>query len=323
MAISRYSGAFRARLANLSVFPWSLGVALGLLIFFTPHPEWHEDLEVFRSQDPTLRHPAFAYWLFALLGVVPEPVAYVGLSLVTIAALYLAVLAFGGSHWMVFTSFAFAWVLFYGQLDGLVAGGLALAWWALQKSRPTLLGAGLVIASIKPQLALPAIGMLWWWSPSRIRSLLIPGAVLLGSFLTSGFWLPGWIGKLQTIDDLVLLSRNVSFWPLAGWWIFLIWPLILVLRLPRQRKLLAVLAGTAVTSPYFPLPSAVIFLTMAVPWWVWGIAQLPLFSFVLGGWIYSVGRVLSASLLLWATWPALRVWFARASVKEQSVEDVH
>jgi len=322
MATSRFRAALGVRLASWSAVPWSLGVALGLLIFFTPHPEWHLDLELFRDQNPILRYPAYAHWLFTLLGLVPEPVAYLGLSLASIGGLYLAVLAFEGAHWMVYTSFAFAWILFYGQLDGLVAAGLGLAWWALRKGRPILQGAGLILASLKPQLALPAMALLWWWSPSRFRSLWIPGAVLLVSFLTSGFWLPDWLGELQDIDHLVLLSRNLSFWPLVGWWIFLLWPLILALRLPRDRKLVAVLAGTALTSPYFPLPSAVILLALAVPWWVWGLAQLPLFSFAVGGWIYSAGRILPVSLLLWAAWPALRAGITRAQAKDRSRHDV-
>lgn len=322
MGTSRFREAFSARLASWSAFPWSLGVALGLLIFFTPHPEWHLDLELFRSQAPILRYPAHAYWLFSLLGAVPEPVAYVGLSLATIAGLYLALQAFGGTHWKVFTSFAFAWILFYGQLDGLVAAGLGMAWWALRRQRPILQGAGLVLASLKPQLSLPAIALLWWWSPSRFKSLWIPGLVLGGSLLTSGFWLPGWLGVLQDVDHLVLLSRNLSLWPMIGWWVMLIWPVILALRLPRERKLAAVLAGTSLTSPYFPLPSVVVVLVLAIPWWIWGIAQLPLFSFVVGGWIYSVGRILPVLLLLWAAWPAVQAKMRRTPAPDRSSNDV-
>ncbi len=133
-----------------------MGIALGLLLFFAPHPEWHLDLALFREQNEILRYPVYAHWLFSLLGRIPEQAAYLALSLGSIAGLYLAVRAFGGVHWMVFTSFAFAWILFYGQLDGLVAGGLGLAWWASRRSRPVLAGAGLILASIKPQLSLPA-----------------------------------------------------------------------------------------------------------------------------------------------------------------------
>ncbi len=322
MAISRFRGIAGAKLAGYATFPWSLGVALGLLVFFAPHPEWHLDLELFREQNEILRYPAYAHWLFALLGRLTEPAAYLTLSLASIAGLYFALRAFGGAHWMVFTSFAFAWILFYGQLDGLVAGGLGLAWWAARRGRPVLAGAGLILASIKPQLSLPACLMLLWWSPSRFKSLLVPGAVLLASFLTSGFWIPGWLAELGDIDHLVLLSRNLSFWPELGNWIFLAWPLILAIPGSKERRLVAVLAGTALTSPYFPLPSAVLLLAMAVPWWAWGIVQLPMLSFLVGSWIYFVGKALPVTLLLWALWPVLRRLLRRSSAPDRSLSDV-
>ncbi len=322
MAIARAKELTRARLSAYAKFPWSLGVALGLLVFFAPHPEWHLDLELFREQNEILRYPAYAHWLFSLLGRLSEPAAYLTLSLASVAGLYFAVRAFGGVHWMVFTSFAFAWILFYGQLDGLVAGGLGLAWWASRQDRPVLAGAGLILACLKPQLSLPACLALWWWSPSRSKSLVVPGAVLFVSLLTSGFWIPGWLAELGDIDHLVLLSRNLSVWPQVGNWIFLIWPLILAVPGSRERKLVAILAGTALSSPYFPLPSAVLILGMAVPGWAWGILQLPLLSVLVGSWIYFVAKVLPVALLLWALWPGLRSMFRRPKAQDRSLSDV-
>jgi hypothetical protein len=322
MAISRFRELARVRLSAYSKFPWSLGVALGLLVFFAPHPEWHLDLEWFRNQKDILHYPAYAHWLFALLGWLPEPVAYMGLSLATTAGLYLAVRAFGGAHWMVFTSFAFAWILFYGQLDGLVAAGLSLAWWANRDRRPILAGSGLILAALKPQLSLPACLALWWWSPSRLKSLLVPVAVLLLTLVTSGFWIPAWLEKLGDSDHWVLLSRNLSLWPQVGNWIFLVWPLILAVPGSKERKLVAVLAGTALTSPYFPLPSAVLILAMAVPWWGWAIVQLPMLSFMVGSWIYFVGKALPVTLLLWALWPGLRNVLRRPKGQDRSFSNV-
>jgi hypothetical protein len=223
---------------------------------------------------------------------------------------------------MVFTSFAFAWILFYGQLDGLVAGGLGLAWWASRRNRPVLAGAGLILACLKPQLSLPACLALWWWSPSRLKSLLVPVAVLLLSLVTSGFWIPVWLDRLGDSDQWVLLSRNLSLWPQVGNWIFLIWPFILALPGSKERKLVAVLAGTALTSPYFPLPSAVLILAMGVPWWAWGIVQLPMLSFLVGSWIYFVGKALPVALLLWALWPGLRNVLRRPKAQDRSFSNV-
>jgi hypothetical protein len=286
--------------------PWSLAVALGMIAFLAPHAEWHQDLGVFRTASEGLRHPYWARWLFSLLTVVPEPVAFLGLSLACTALLYLAVRVFGGEHWMVFTSFAFAWTLYYGQIDGLVVGGLAFAWWALRRRLSVLIGAGLILASIKPQLSAPLALAIWWWSPSRLKALIVPAVIAGISFLQWGWWVPDWLQRLGGTYDLVGLSRNISLWPLVGPWIWLIWPAIFWLPLPRPRKLMAIAAGTALTAPYFPLPSAILFLSMPIPWWFWAASQLPMLSGILGEWLYYLMKAVPLSLLIWAAWPAVQ-----------------
>jgi len=289
---------------TLDRVPWSLGVALGMIVFFLPHPEWHQDLQVFRSASETLRHPYWARWLFAVLQALPEPVAFAALSVVCTGLLFFAVRVFQGRHWMVFTSFAFAWTLFYGQIDGLVVGGLALAWWANNQRLPTLAGAGLMLASIKPQLALPLALALWWWSPSRLKTLIVPVLAALVSFLVWGWWLPEWLAGLQSTQDLVGLSRNLSFWPVLGPWVLLVWPILILLPLDRKRKLIAIAAGTMLSVPYFPLPSTVLILTMPVPIWAWLAVQLPVLAGLAGEWTYALARLLAVALLAWAAWPA-------------------
>ena len=306
----------RRFLAALRDKPWSLGIALGMLVFFLPHPDWHGDLHNFREEADTLWHPYWAKWLFALLRLPPEPVAYLLLSLACIAGLIYALHVFGGRHWMVFTSFAFAWTLIYGQIDAIVVGGLALAWWAVQQERPVWLGAGLVLASLKPHLALPLGLLLWWWSPSRLKSLIVPGIVFVLSLLAYGFWIPEWLERLRDIDYLTELTRNLSIHPETGNWIWLLWPLVVALPLPRPRKLIAVAAATAFTMPYFPLPSAVLFLVMPVPVWVYWLLQIPALGPWLGYWLYLPMKIVPPLLLLWAAYPLVhKAFFERQDPK--------
>lgn len=289
--------------------PWSLGIALGLMIFFLPHPDWHGDLHNFREEEASLWHPYWARWLFALLRLPPEPLAYLLLSLTCIALLYLALKTFGGKHWQVFTSFAFAWTLFYGQIDGIVVGGLALAWWAVQKKHPVWLGLGLLLASLKPHLALPLGLLLWWWSAARLKSLIIPGIAFALSMLLYGFWFPAWIERLMDISYLTELTRNLSLHPETGYWIWLIWPVVFALPLERPRKLIAVAATTALTMPYFPLPSAVLFLVMPVPVWAYWLLQIPALGPWLGYWLYLPMKIVPPMLLLWAVYPLIhKAW---------------
>jgi hypothetical protein len=300
------------RFLRLAVVPWSLGVALGLILFIAPHPEWHQDLIVFRQAAESLRHPYWARWLFALLAWPPQTIAFIGLELACTGLLYLSVRAFGGRHWMVFTSFAFAWTIYYGQIDGLVVGGLGLAWLAVQRGNPWLAGVGLLLASLKPQLGLPLGLALWWWSPDRLKALLPLGLAAGLSFLQWGWWVPGWAAALFQTGDLVWLSRNLSLWTVVGPWALLVWPLVALLPLPRPRKLIAIAAATALSVPYFPLPSAVLFLGMAIPWPFWLAAQLPLLAPWLGYDLYFVLRLLPPALLLWAAWPSLAQQFNAA-----------
>jgi hypothetical protein len=294
------------KIEELRKVPWSLGFAVGMTIFFSLHPEWHGDLNAFRENAEELWHPYWARWLFSLLKFPPEPVAFIGLSLASTVMLYLAVRIFGGKHWQVFTSFAFAWTLFYGQIDGLVIGGLLLAWWACVQKRPVLIGAGIMLALIKPQLSLPMVVALWYWSPSRLKALILPILVMVGTLLQWGWWIPEWISKVFDTQYLITLSRNISLWPVLGPWVWLVWPFVLWVRMPRDKKLLAIAVTTAMTAPYFPLPSAVLLLTFPVPVWVWGLVQIPLFGSVVGYWVYRLGLILPPALLSWILWPEVK-----------------
>lgn len=299
--------AAKRLLALFGSLPWSLGFALGLILFLLPHPEWHADLNIFRQSVEILRHPYYARWLFGLLAILPEWAAFLLLEGACTALLYFAVRVWHGRHWVMFLSFPFAWTLFYGQIDGLVVGGLALATWALGKERYILLGAGLVLASIKPQVGLPLGLALWWWSANRWKPLLIPALVLAASILEWGFWLPAWFASLFSASDLVGLSRNFSLWPLLGPWVLLVWIPIALLPLPRPRKLVAIAAGSMLSVPYFPLSSAVIFLGMSVPWPFFAAVQLPALTSLFGTyWVYDWLRLLPPALLTWAAWPQIQ-----------------
>ena len=294
--------------AALDRSPWPLGIAAGLIFFFTPHPEWHGDLLVFREAAESLRHPFYARWLFALLALPPEPVAFVLLSLACCAGLYFAVREWGGRPWMLFLSFPYAWTLFYGQIDGLVVGGLALAFWAMRREKHYWTGAGLILASIKPQVALPQMVAVWWWSKSRWKPLVIPAVVVGVSFLRWGFWIPDWFNGLFNTRDLTDLSRNLSWWPWIGPLAAGIFLLVPWLPVDRPRKILALAAATMMGVPYFPLSSAVLWLGMPAPVWAWAAVQLPALT---GGlWqdytVYVALRLLPLLLLGWAAWPVLR-----------------
>lgn len=281
---------------------WPLAVALAMMLFFLPKPAWHGDLYYFREMPDTLRHPYYARWIFALLGRLSEPAAFVLLSLTCMGLFYAAARIWKAPVWMVFLSFPYAWTLIYGQIDGLVVGGLALAWLCMERRWYVLGGAGLLLASIKPQMAVPLILAIWWWSgrAGRIKLLILPAIVVGLSFLQWGFWIPQWFQGLFSTDDLRELSRNLSFWPQTGPWILLLWIPVAWLPLPRRIKLIAIAAATMLSVPYFPFPSAVLALVMPVPVWAWAAMQAPVIFTALGAfWIYPWLKLIPLALLVW------------------------
>lgn len=277
-----------------------------MVLFFLPHPEWHGDLIIYRdaAQFATLPYPYYFRFFALLLTWLPETVAYGLISLLTIGFFLLAWKVFGGRHWFIFLSYSLAWVLFYGQVDGLVIGGLALTWWAVERKRAYLVGVGMVLAALKPQLAGFLLLAMWWWAPSRWKALVVPALVTAASFAVWGFWVPEWVGRLSQARDLMDLPRNISLWGLTGYWIWLVWPLVYALPLDRRRKLIAIAAATAMTVPYFPLPSSLLLLAQPIPVLFYALLQLPVLAGFVGAVVYDIVRIVPPLLLLWAAWPA-------------------
>lgn len=294
------------KLADLLATPyWPLGVAAGMMVFFAPHPEWHGDLFAFRTNPYGLWHPYWARWLFELMAVPAEIVAYITLSLISIAVLFASTLIFGGKTWKVFLSFPFAWTLFYGQIDSLAIAGVALALWALDHEKHYLVGVGFVLAWIKPQLTLPLTIAILWWSPARLKAFVFPVLVLLATFLRWGFWIPDWVAFLDTTDILTSLSRNMSSWPVIGPAVLFIWVLTILTHLPRERKILLIAAATSIAMPYYPLPSFILHLSMPLPLWAWAVVQLPAIGMLVGIDVYDVSKLIPIALFLWAAWPSI------------------
>jgi hypothetical protein len=163
----------------------------------------------------------------------------------------------------------------------------------------------LILASIKPQLSFFLLIAIWWWSPSRWKALVIPAVVAGLSFLAWGWWLPDWVRSLSQTDDLLTLSRNISLWTVFGWWIWLLWPVVAALPLERWRKLIAIAAATAITVPYFPLPSSVLFLVMPVPVFFYAAQQALVVTNLVGVDAYALMKIIPPALLVWAAWPAI------------------
>lgn len=203
-------------------------------------------------------HFYYAFWLLPLfwaLGGLPIFVAYALWNLLNIFGVFLAARIFGGRVALALFSFSMFSLLYVGQITGLILGGLALLYWGLAHRRFHLAGLGFVLAAAKFHVGLPpAIFLLLAADLSRhekLRVLLLPGAATALSLLAWPVWPLTLLAKLLDPPLLYEGAGSVSLWRWAGPWTLLLWAPPLLMRLTTIRRLVAILAASALALPYF------------------------------------------------------------------------
>jgi hypothetical protein len=94
-----------------------------------------------------------------------------------------------------------------GQIDALALWGAAIGIRARESENPWLLSLGLLLMSVKPQVAGVLGLLLWLQSRDKIRPLIFPVGALFLSFLMYGWWPASW----NPVPTQV--SWNISIWP--------------------------------------------------------------------------------------------------------------
>jgi len=197
----------------------------------------------------------YGYWiapLFWLLEKIPGPVSYIIWSVINVVSTFTAARVLGGKSWTAIFSYQMIYVVFYGQITGLILGALGLTWWGLVNKKPHAAGIGLLLAAAKPQLGF-VIGFILWitadlsWN-DRLKSLIIP---ILGVCLTFAAY-PQFIQNILSViqQGKVGYAGNFSLWQYIGPWslVFFIPPI--ALKLSRQDRILMLVAASILSVPY-------------------------------------------------------------------------
>lgn len=205
--------------------------------------------------------------LFSLLALLPLSVSFIVWNLLNIVMLWGALRVFGGNIPVALLSYQSFYCLFYGQIVGLIAGALALLWWSLQARRVWLAGLMFALAAAKPQLGLP-IGVtlilladISWFN--RIKVVFVSSLPVLASVI----WYPDFITDVYygAIYELSSLG-SISLWRYVGAWSLLVWLPVLFVPLTPGRRLVAVLAATALSLPYFQQTDLLVLYALPVGW---------------------------------------------------------
>ena len=253
--------------------------------------------------------PPFGSWLLFPLRFIPTEVRWPLWTLLTCLALIWSSRRFGVEPLWVLLSFPAVGHIWLGQLDGFVALGIALA---VTAPHPFARGFGLLVMAVKPQVAGPAILLLLWRERDKLRTLAIPVAVMLLSFVAWDVdWPVRWLFEHNEPADMNLIPwRLASRYP-VGLLAFLVVPW---LKTPRD-QLRATLLATALGFPFYSSYSYVTFLVIGAPWWSVPLSYAWALAYPwLGREALQFAWVLPLALLTQLVWPVLLVRFRKLAL---------
>ncbi len=261
---------------RLPICDWvAIGIAVGYICVLAFLPSAGVDLKL--SYLPTVYgdfHGFYnPYWirpLFEMLALLPFRLAYVFLMLLSLVGIWFSTRVFEGRLIHVLLTYQFAFLLFYGQIDALVVWGLAISWWGLNHRRYFVLGVGMVLALLKPQVTVVAVGLILWWAGShkaRVKSLLPFAFVIALSIWRYGWWFSPWWQHLQ--NNSLNRGGSITLWEYFGPIVLLLWLPLAFVRLPRRDFLALALATSALTMPYYQQYSLVVLQVFPIGWVAW------------------------------------------------------
>lgn len=144
-----------------------------------------------------------------------------------------------------------SYLLFWGQITGIICGTIGLFWWALNKHRPFLAGIPLLIAISKPQSGFIFAVLLWLFADipwkEKIRSWVIPMIGVVLTFIIS----PNWLTDILKRNKNVIDFGNISLWQWVGLWGIILIVFAILLPLKKQKRFFAISSSVVLAIPYF------------------------------------------------------------------------
>jgi hypothetical protein len=242
-------------------------------------------------------NPWHASWILWPLSLIPYPVLWPLWTLLTLTVLtVLARRLEVNPVWMLlaFPTMGLVWL---GQVDAVVALGLVMA---LLGRSPTLRGAGVILASIKPQIAGAAILVLLWHDSDRWKTLILPAALLALTFLVWGVdWPLRWLAARPWTGHVWATAAIFPYGLVAFGAIWLV-------KTPREQAVAALLAS-AIALPWYSVYSYTVILIFLAPWWVFPLSYVWALAYPwLGNESLRFASSLPIVLLGFLIWPSLR-----------------
>jgi hypothetical protein len=259
--------------ARITFLEWlSTGILLATAFTLAVLRPWPYDfLNYLNVANGNFDHYYYAYWfvpIFQLLAWMPIFASYFLWNLINIVSLLFAVRVFGGRSILLLAAFQTFFILVFGQITGIIIAGLALTLWGLVHEKPWVAGLGIVIACTKYQIGVPAALAIWVFYGgsfnNRLRALILPIMISILSLVIYPLWpLSIW----ETVHNFPPNDwGSITLWRWVGPLALFLWLPPLLLPLPRDRRLKAIIAAIPLAVPYFQQTDLLLLFALPVGW---------------------------------------------------------
>ena len=245
--------------------------------------------------------PAWVHLFLRPFSIFPWPWSWALMSVVTVLVLAWVAQSLGGRWWYVVLSLPVLWEIWSGQIEWLVALGLALALFAVErKISPLWLGIAWLMMASKPWVVSGLLVVITWWAFRNLSYLeffmafSITTAIVVLTFLIWPHWVSSWINYS---GDTVMDELNGAVWP----WGLASWAAVPGAK-DRHSLLRRVAAASLLSSPYLRLYHATVLMVLinnpALGVFGWSLGWLILITGAFGQNWRSLAWVLPLGVLL-------------------------
>lgn len=214
----------------------------------------------------------YHYWIIPILSIfekLPGVSGYVVWGLINIFGVWFAARVFSSRPGFVLLTYQMFYALSYGQITGILLGGLAFFWWALINNKWILAGLGLLIASTKFQIGIP-IGLTLIllvetsWK-NRLQTLVIPLGITILSLILYPLW------PLDLVDAILYsdppdAQGSIALWQWIGPWALLLWIPPITIKYPKEQRRLLLISATCLALPYFQQTDLLVLFAFPIHW---------------------------------------------------------
>jgi hypothetical protein len=271
----KIGNSLQSRLTLLELF--AILLVVGLTVVFSVHHKqgFYQPWDFKQSYLPAgagdYSNFFYGYWfmpIFWLLEKIPFSAAYLLWSLLNVFGIFFASRVFGGRTWLALLSYQMVYVIFYGQITGIMIGGLALAWWGMKSKKYHLAGLGFLIASVKMQLGLPLSVIIWLLEDLNWKERSLISVVPLLGLLVTFLLYPDWVQNILLAIQSGKVDRlgDISLWRFVGPWSLIFFIIPFIVPFDHKTRKLSLIAASLFALPYVQQTGLLILLVFPFGW---------------------------------------------------------